>query len=242
MIWGYDWVLAFRPAVWLLLHGQSPYVGTPEPFVNAPWALLPLIPFALLPEPYGLFTLGAVSLIAFWFIAVRLRARPIALTAFLLSPLILRCIWMGQIDWIPLLGIVLPPRVGLFFVATKPQTAGFLAVYWLHEAWKAHAIIKTFAPVTILTLLSFVVFGFWPAHASTFEFTNGAWPWTIAISVAMLYVAYLSKNSIFAVAASPFAFPYARPPSFAGMLLPLLNHSALMVIACAAMWLVEVLK
>lgn len=195
MIWGYDWVYAFRPAVWLLLHGQSPYAGTVEPFVNAPWTLVPLLPFALLPEPYGLLALGAVSLFAFWYIAVRLHAKQIALIAFLLSPWVLRCIWMGQIDWLPLLGILLPPQVGLFFVATKPQTAGVLALYWLYESWKAKTIIRTFAPVTVVMLLSFAVFGFWPAHARALEITNFAWPWTIVTSVAMLYLAHLSKDT-----------------------------------------------
>ena len=48
---GVDWVFFFRPAALKLLMFQSPYDvwGFPSP----PWALLPMLPFAILPSALG---------------------------------------------------------------------------------------------------------------------------------------------------------------------------------------------
>jgi len=237
---GFDWVFAFRPAIMALLAGQSPYSLHGYQFVNAPWALLPLLPLALLPEWAGYLALIAISLCAFGFIAYRLKAAPLAMVAFLLSPFVLRCLYMGQIDWLPMIGVVLPPQIGLIFIATKPQTCGIVALYWLIEAAKRRTVIRTFAPVAIITALSFIPFGFWPGKMNGFGVTNALWPFSIALSVALFVMAYIRRDKNTAAAASPLISPYAQPHSFAVMLLPFMRHSALMIMAVVASWIVEV--
>jgi hypothetical protein len=76
---------------------------------------------ALLPENIGRGFLFVVSLAAFAYTDFRLGGKPLALGEFLASPPVLHCLLNSNLDWMPLLGFVLPPPVGLFFLAVKPQ-------------------------------------------------------------------------------------------------------------------------
>jgi hypothetical protein len=240
-----DWLEAFRPAALALLSGHSPYTMMGARFANAPWTLLPLIPLALLPAQIGTWLLILVSALSFAFVAYRFGASHVTMITFVLSPFVVRCLWYGQIDWLPLLGVVMPPWLGLFFIAVKPQVCGLVAPYWLVEAWKARAVIKTFAPITIVTLLSFIPFGIWPAkmlELSAAYPTQSLWPWSIALSVALLIVAWKRKDKTLSAAASPLAASYAQPNSFASILLPLLRYQWLMVAAVVVLWIAEFVK
>ena len=237
-----DWIWAFRPATLALLAGQSPYLIMSEKFYNAPWALIPLIPIALLPDMLGCMVIILVSVFAFGFSAYRFKARPVAMIAFVLSPFVMRCIWNGNIDWLPLLGLTLPPWLGLFFIATKPQTCGLVAIYWLIEAWKSGTVIRTFAPVVVATLLSFVLYGPWPLRAAGAVQTNQLWPMSIVASVVLFVVAYARKDIVYSAAASPFLSPYAWTHSFSVVLLPLLRYQWVMVTVTVVLWIIEVAK
>lgn len=239
----YDWVWAFRPATLALLAGQSPYTITSEKFYNAPWALFPLIPIALLPDMLGCAVMVVLCVVAFGLAAYRLGASHVAMIAFVLSPFVMRGIWNGNIDWMPLLGVTLSPWLGLFFVAVKPQTCGLVAIYWLYEAWKARRILKTFAPVSAATLLSFVLYGLWPLRAATEVAQNNIfWPMSLVASIVLLIVALSKRDARFAAAASPMASPYAHQFSFASVLILLLRYKWVMVAATVILWIIEVSK
>ncbi|MFN8462081.1 MAG: hypothetical protein U0X93_09975 [Anaerolineales bacterium] len=60
-----------------------------------------------------------------------------------------------------LLGFVLPPQVGLILLAIKPQVGIGLGLYWFITIWKYKGlkeVAMAFAPVTILLLVSFVIY------------------------------------------------------------------------------------
>jgi hypothetical protein len=141
----------------------------------------------------------------------------------------------------PLLGVVLPPWLGLFFIAVKPQTCGLVAIYWLYEAWKAGTIIKTFTPVTIATLVSFGAFGFWPMQVTQFGWINPLWPGSILLSVAMLFLSIHRKDKTQAAAASTLMSPYVRIASYSSLLLPLMRYQWFMVAVVIALWLVRMI-
>lgn len=238
----YDWVYSYRPAALALLAGQSPYTITSEKFCNAPWVLLLLIPLALLPDYLGWILLGIGSLFAFGWVAISLGATRPAALAFVSSPFVLSCLYYGQIDAFALLGLVMPPWIGLFFVAIKPQTCGLVAIYWLVEAWKSRTVIRTFAPVTLVMLLSFALFGLWPLKAVEFGQTNGLWPFSILISLALIALAFYRKDRSIAGAASPFVSPYFRPHSLSSSLLAMVRYPWLIVTVVAILWIVEVIR
>jgi hypothetical protein len=84
---GVDWQYGFRPAVYAIRSGHSPYnlKGCADPavesvgFFNAPWALLPLIPLARLPVKVGYAVLVIISLASFGWVVHRLGAKPVAI-------------------------------------------------------------------------------------------------------------------------------------------------------------------
>ena len=108
---GVDWYDTFRPAARELLFARNPYKI--EGFFYAPWALLPIMPIAILPENVGRAVSVLVSMLAFGFTAYRLDAKPVALLAFMLSPPAIHCLLNANIDWMPVLGFVLPPQIDL---------------------------------------------------------------------------------------------------------------------------------
>jgi hypothetical protein len=93
------------------------------------WALLPLIPVAVLPEKIGRGILFAAGLFPFAYAGHALGAKRAALTLFLLSPKVSHGLLKSNIEWLPFMGVILPPQVGVFFVTIKPQSdlGGWLA-------------------------------------------------------------------------------------------------------------------
>ena len=134
---GHEWSHTFRPAALRLIQGISPYndqgyLG----YYNSPWLLLPIIPFALLPEQLGYAFFTLFGLLAFTFIAYRCKVKSWFVIPILLSYPVTFCLYRGQVDWLVLLGITLPPQFGLLLVLAKPQIGIGIAVYWLISAFR----------------------------------------------------------------------------------------------------------
>ena len=167
LVWPYigiDWKETFYPASRAVLQGKSPYIV--PTFRNVPWTILPLLPFALLPEDIGGMILTLLSLIVYAWTAYCLKASRVGLIAFLLSPPVVYGMRMLNVDVFALLGFVLPAPVGLFFVVIKPQMGIAMILFWFVEAWReggTNSVLRTFAPVTAALGLSFILFGNWPA-------------------------------------------------------------------------------
>ena len=138
-----------------------------------------------------------VSITAFVFAAIRMGGSPVAVTIFLLSPPVIHCLLNANLDWMPLVGFVLPPWIGLFLIAVKPQMGSVLAVFWLIEAWRQGGlskVVKDFAPVTISLAASFVIFGAWPLNSiRVLSYSQGwnasLWPISVPIGLALTVAA-----------------------------------------------------
>lgn len=128
-----DWQDAYRPAAMSLLAGGSPYEVSG--YFNPPWALLPLLPIAVLPQPLGRALAVMVALVAYAYVAYRLGADRKTMLVFLLSPPVLHGLLNGSLDWLGALGFVMNPQLGLFFVMIKPQLGIAVAVFWLFQSW-----------------------------------------------------------------------------------------------------------
>ncbi len=245
---GIDWHYTFRPASLALLSGRSPYVL--EGFFGAPWAVLPLLPFAILPENIGragLFVLGAV---VFAFTAYRMGAKAPALIAFLLSPPVLHCLLNSNIDWLVILGFVLPPQAGLFFLAVKPQIGSVVALFWFVEAWRKGGlrdVFRTFWPISLALLISFVLFGLWPlrlgaALPNASSFNASLWPNSIPVGLALLVAAIRTRNIRFAIASSPCLSPYVLFHSWSGALVSIVSQSAETIAAVVGLWVLVIIR
>lgn len=241
-----DWHISFRPAALTLLSGESPYDKVY--IIHAPWALLMLAPFALFPENVGRVMLLFCGLASYAFIARRLGAKPIAIIFLLLSPVVMHMLLNGNIDWLASFGFILPPQIGLFFIAIKPQIGIAVAPFWLIEAWRQGGwkqVLTTFAPFTIVLLLSFALFGLWPLGAvevTGVSFNASLWPLSIPVGLALLVTAVRKRRIEYAMAASPCLSPYALFYSWTGVLLAIIASVPETIAAVIGLWILVAIR
>jgi len=250
---GIDWRDTYRPAALAMISGRNPYaieVAPDAPFFAAPWGLLPLIPMAILPLEVGRAVLLMVSLISFAYTAKRLGAGKIGVVAFLLSPPVMHCLLNANVEWLPLLGFVLPPQIGLFFIAVKPQTGFAVGLFWLYEAWRDGGwsqVGRRFAPVTIALLLSFIPYGLWPLGFGGVlgfarDFNASLWPMSIPIGLTLIVTALRRHKITYAMPASPCLSPYVLFHSWSSALVALAAHTPEMVTAVVGLWVLVIIR
>lgn len=240
-----DWRTAFRPAARSLLFTGNPYV---EGYFNPPWAAIPMIPFALLPERIGGAAMLVLGLVGFAYAAYKLGARPLLVGAFLLSPPVLHCLINGNIDWIVLLGFVMPPQIGLFFVLVKPQMGAIVALYWLVEAWREGGfkeVLRVFWPVGAALALSFILYGLWPLRSSVevdLWWNASLWPASIPVGLALLVSAIRKRRIQYAMGAAPCLSPYVLLHAWSGALAAVLASEAEALAAIAGLWVLVAIR
>lgn len=241
---GVDW-LTISPAVDLFLQGQSPYLLTEGwrrtlfPF----WTYLLLLPFEILPFWVGRCLLFVVSLTAFAYTAIRMKASHWQLVLFLTSSAVIGCLNNGNIDWLVTLGLWMQPQAGLFFVLIKPQIGVPIALYWAYILWQLHGwkgVAKAFAPVTVAYLTSFLLYGFWIKHMLGMQNNPenmSGFPFTVPVGLFLLYIALRNKEGNLSVFSGPLLAPYTSQFSYAAPLLALMHRPRLFVLAWVLLWI-----
>jgi hypothetical protein len=250
---GIDWELTYRPAALAMLQGRNPYdseVAPEAPFFAAPWGLLPLIPLAVLPVEIGRALLLFISMGCFAYTAKRLGAGLAGVVAFTLSPPVVHCLLNANVEWLPLLGFVLPPQLGLFFISVKPQTGFAVGLFWFVEAWRRggwREVVRIFAPVTIALLLSFGLYGLWPFRFSSVlgiaqNFNASLWPMSLPIGLALLVAAIRTRKVEYAMPASPCLSPYVLFHSWSSAVVALSSRTPELITAVIGLWIVVILR
>lgn len=240
---GVDWHLTQRPAALAVWAGRSPYAAGVG-YANAPWAVLPLLPLALLPEALGRGLLFMLTLGALAYTALRLGAKPLALAAFLASPPVINELLNGNNNWLVLLGFTFPPTIGLFFLLVKPQVGSMVAVFWLVEAWRTggwRAAVRVFAPATLALAASFALFGFWPlqglgVYAISQSWNASLWPASLPVGLVLLVAALRRRDPRYAMAAAPCVSPYVLFHAWSGALVALASQPIEMLAAVVGLW------
>lgn len=244
---GHDWRDTYQPAAMAVLQGRSPY--SVEIYYAAPWAAWLLVPVAVLPSLWGRMLLFLISLAAYMLTAYRLGAKPLAILVFLGSSPVIGCLFNGNIEWMPLLGAVLPPQIGLILMAVKPQIGAGLGLYWLITIGREQGIrkvIKTFAPVSILLLISFRFYGFWPLRFSQAVAWNphnsSLFPYGVGLGLILLLQALRTREPKTALASGPFLSPYVLLFTWAATLTALLHKPKVLALAVLILWIPVVAK
>lgn len=67
--------------------------------------------------------------------AFRLKKKIWAAAALLFSPFVIGNASTGNIDWLVVIGLILPRPIGLFLLLLKPQLTAGILLLWLLEAW-----------------------------------------------------------------------------------------------------------
>lgn len=241
-----DWNGAFRPAALEILHGRSPYNA--EGFFNPPWTAILLIPFAILPENVGRAVLVFVALAVYAYVAHKLGANKLTVGLLLLSPPCLHGILNGNIDWLAVLGVVLPAWLGLFFLAIKPQVGMIVVLFLFFSEWRKGGplrVLKTFLPVGLASMASIAIFGPWFLEIPAVDeivINASLLPLALPIGLALTVTA-IRKNEIrYSMIASPMLSPYLLLHSWIGAFLALASRPYEAAAAVIGMWIVVALR
>lgn len=243
---GVDWQTAFRPAALEILSLRSPY-NVPG-FFNPPWATIVLIPFALFPEQVGLVLLIIAGFISYAFVAHKLGGKIWAVIALLLSPPVMHNTLNGNIDWLAMLGVIMPPQIGLFFVTIKPQIGVAIVIFWLVESWRNGGwmeTIRVFSPITLVTLVSFIFFGAWPLRAQVeidLWWNASLWPMSLPVGLALLIASLRKRDMFFSMGASPCFSPYILLHSWVVAIYAVIRSTPETIAAVIGLWILVAIR
>lgn len=245
---GIDWSETYYPAARAALAGNNPYLVVPT-FRNVPWTLIPMLPLAFFSERVSGALYFTLSLVLYAVAAIQLKASRTALIAFLLSPPVVYGMRMLNVDALVLLGFILPPQIGLFFVIIKPQMGVAMIPFWGFEAWREggwRSLLRTFLPVVLATIVSLAVFGSSSIGRSNdllqSQWNASLWPWAFPIGFALTLLSIRNRRKDLAMAASPFLSPYLAYHSWVSVLAGLIRYDLELVLAVIGMWLVAIIR
>lgn len=180
-----------------------------EPFTNPPWVLA-LLPHAFLfPAHIGAAVNSTITIIVILVVIRRFGGTwQTALMTFTSAPFF-DLMLKSNVDWIPMLALLLPPMWGLPLLVIKPHSIGAVALIW----WKRQRFsLWMLAPLAVLGVLSLLVYGLWftqvglPWNAAAWNFAP--FPYFLPLGTYMLYRAYRSDDAFLAAAATPLLTPY----------------------------------
>lgn len=209
---GYDFETFYVPAARVMLAGESPYQV--DGFYNPFWVLIPVIPFALMPAPWGFALFASVNIFLYTFSMYRLGVRNLPALVLLTVTLGMVIAMVGNIEGFFLLGMVLPQPLGLFFLMAKPQTGAAVAIVMAWIEYRQRGMVglsRLFLPLLGGLLLSILLYGDWFTHAPavlSVSWNVSLWPWGLVIGLPLLGAALIRKDLRVALMSAPFLSPY----------------------------------
>lgn len=122
----------------------------------------------------------------------------------------LQLVGKNNIDWIPLLGVMSSPSLGLIMLSIKPQTLAGIGLIWL----KKHGI-KIFIPIIAVVMISSLIWHGWifqwlslTSHMKSVFWNASLFPWLIPLGAYMLYKAWKTDDEILAAMSTACFAPY----------------------------------
>ncbi len=209
---GVDWEETYSQ---LPAHWRDPYEI--KGFTSPPWIML-FLPHAWLPLDWGNAINLVLNILLIVVVIRRFSGGWLLLLLVFTSPPFFDLVRTNNVDWIPLLALLLPAMWGLPALVAKPQSMGGASLIW----WKRSTNrLRLLLPLIIVVLLSFLIWGFWPlkikpVNESVWNFAP--WPFLIPLGIYMLLRAYRKNDAFLAAAATPFLVPYIAPYSIAALL------------------------
>jgi hypothetical protein len=243
-----DWTPVLDRAARDILRGQSPYE---EPlFRTAPWGVLLLMPFTVLPPQLARGLVFVVTVASYIYVGWRLHAPKVALVALLLSPTAVGALLAANIDAFVVPGIFLPAVLGLLVLMVKPQIGAGVGIYYAIEAWRENklpGVLRRFAPLVVLTVIGALLFPAWVARtiwSPQDVWNRSIFPFGVPIGIALLYLAVRMRSKYLALAAGPFLSPYLTFYTYLTVQIGLMDPAVekfvrrdiLQVVLCIFLW------
>ena len=189
-----------------------------EGFVNPPWTLV-FVLHGFLPLKISNVINLLINIIILGLAIRKVSGGWVGILLTFTCPLFLDLARVNSIDWIPLLGFLLPTAWGLPLIAVKPQTLGMSAlIKWKKERFSW----KVLTPLVTVVIASFLIWGNWiKPHSYSFfmkPWNFSFWPLSIPLGLYVLYKAYKENDEILAAVSTPLFFPYIAPYSLVGLI------------------------
>ncbi len=205
-----DQIRAFRAAAAMPL---TPYEAH---FLNPPWAVLFVWPFAQLPLAWGSLAQTMVYFAALSGVVYKFGGGMRAVVLMLGSYFAFTGVYELNIEWVVVVGLLLPPAWGVPFVLAKPQLA---LTYYL--AWPRQTVARAVIVGLLTLLISFAVWGWWPplmldntSRLLSYHVANIApqyqfgWLISLAIGIPFLSYAFYKRDVVLLILAWLFFVPY----------------------------------
>ncbi len=207
-VYGVDYVHFFSPA----LHTSEPYE---VPGFYNPFWVFAAVWFSELFGAYKLAAWVVLNLCCYVWVCVRMKMPLWTVVPYLVFSGALMSVYVGNVEGIVALGLVLPPPVGIILLMMKPQIGMAVAAYYvlsafIYSGWKKAA--QTLVPVLVLFALSFVFYGDWffkplelieRGYNTIFYFPIG-----VPVGIALIVAGVSRRNIGYALMAIPFTAPY----------------------------------
>lgn len=221
----FDFEVFFHPALVELAHGRNPY--TIEGVYTPPWGLLVLAPLGWLPYPIAAAVFFGLMLAGVMAVPIALRLPMWGTLVYVLSLPVLMLLWYGNIDWMVVGGLALPPPLNILALTLKPQVGIGLLVYVLITDRRGPLYL---AGLFALGALSLLAFGDWmtpwllaPAHHLATGMNVSLFPYSLLVGIPILALALRYRRPAWALAAGPLLAPYALMYSYTGIILVIVD-------------------
>lgn len=207
-VYGVDYLRFFNPA----LHSKNPYAV--KGFYNPFW----IFPFVLAVELFGKYKVAAwivLNLCGFLYAYLKLQVPSWAILPLLFFSGAFMSSYVGNIEGIIVLGLVMPAPIGILLLMIKPQVGMAIVAYYtldtiLHKGWKKTVILLF--PFTILLSVSVSIYGTWFLNSSNIVVekynTISFFPYGIPLGIALIVAGVSRKNIGYALMAIPLTTPY----------------------------------
>jgi hypothetical protein len=207
-VYGVDYVRFFRPA--FLADDAYAVAG----FYNPPWMLVLVGSF----EVFGdqrLAVWVTANLCAFVWVCVRLKMPLWCVLPFVVFSGALMGVFVGNVEGLTALGLVLPAPLGMVLLMLKPQIGLAVMAFHVvdacvHEGWRRAVLIVL--PVLVLFAVSVALYGGWflkPLDLVGREWnTINYFPMGVPLGAALVVAGVARRNVGYALMAVPFTAPY----------------------------------
>ena len=207
-----DWEI-FQAAAQALFSGRNPYsIGQGEAqFFNPPWMLLPIAPLTALPPMTRLILNAFLSVFALLLVSRRMKMTVWEFFLLAVCPMHLQSMIFGNVEWLPLLGLLFPAPVAMVFFTTKPQAALGFILLLLYRQWKTgrwRGLAITMAPTVVLALLSVVLWGVPPVPGMGNPGNRSLFPYSLLLGIPALFFTLRNSDERMAGFVGPFVSPY----------------------------------
>jgi hypothetical protein len=205
---GVDWEYTYSR-----LNIRDPY--TVKGFLNPPFTMI-FLPHSFLPDQLGN-TINILLNISVVLYAIhKLGGDWKTLGLVFTSPVFFDLCRTNNIEWLPLLGLTIGPNLGGTLLLCKPQSLGLVFLIWAKRNWKILLV-----PIGV-TILSFLIWGFWPNNVGfnpmNMPFNFSILPIGIPYGIYLLWRAWKEDDEYLAAVSTPLFAPYIAPYSFVGVL------------------------